>query len=119
MLEDININIPPGEYKAIEQFIKQIVNKYGQKIESIRLYGSILDGRYCPGESDIDILVISPDRDLDEEILDMETEISLKYGVVLSVLLDTPEEVKMTLKMGEPFIKKVIEKGKVLYEYSG
>jgi len=38
------LNIPSEVLQAIDEFINQIVNKLGDKIDSIRLYGSVIKG---------------------------------------------------------------------------
>ena len=100
---------------AIKEFVNRLLEIDKDKIKSIRLYGSVVQGRYKSGESDIDLLVVGEDSEIDNDILDLETQISLKYGVMLSVLFATPEELKLTEEMGYPFIKE-INKGEVLYE---
>jgi len=102
---------------AINEFVRRILEIDKEKIKLIRLYGSVIQGKYKPQESDIDILVIGDDSRIDNDILDLETEISLKYGVMLSVLFNTPQELKQIRDMGYPLIKE-IEKGEVLYECS-
>ncbi len=110
------LKIPIEVSQAIDEFVNQVVSKDGDKIDSIRLYGSVIKGSYRPGESDIDLLFISKHKKIYEDILDIEVDIGLKYGVVFSVLFDTPEEVTEILNMGYPFMREVLEKGEVLYD---
>ncbi|MDI6792293.1 MAG: nucleotidyltransferase domain-containing protein [bacterium] len=104
--------------QAIDELVDRVVSKDGDKITSIRLYGSVTKGSYRKGESDIDLLVISEHKKIYENILDIEVDVGLKYGVVFSVLFDTPEEVAEILNMGYPFMREVLEKGELLYECS-
>lgn len=110
------LNVPKEVSLAIGEFVDRVVDKDGDKIDSIRLYGSVIKGRYRSGESDIDLLLISKHREIYDGILDTEVAIGLKYGVVFSVLFDTPQEVKEILSMGYPFMRETLEKGRVLYE---
>ena len=102
-------------YKAIEEFCRQIILKDKNKIEAILLYGSIVKGKYHLKDSDIDIMIVAKDRSIDEDVLDLETIISLKYNVVISALLSTAEEMRKGRRAGYVFFDEVL-KGKVLYE---
>jgi len=89
--------------------------KDGSKIDAIILYGSFLGSKYKPKESDIDIGVLTNDKSIDEDILDIETSVSLKYGVVISALLMTQKELDIAKNAGYSFSKAVL-KGKIIYE---
>jgi predicted nucleotidyltransferase len=102
-------------YKAIDEFCQRLVSKDGNKIEAIMVYGSIINGRYRAKRSDIDIMVISRDKNIDEDILNLETNISLKYGVVISALLTTAKELQEGKKAGYAFFDEVL-KGRKIYE---
>ena len=101
--------------EAVNEFSQNLVLKDGNKIEAIILYGSVIIGRYRPKESDIDIMVIGKDKSIDEDILDLETTISLKYDVVISALLATAKELQEGKKAGYLFFDKVL-KGRIIYE---
>ena len=103
--------------KAVNEFQRRLVLKDGDKIDAIMAYGSVTNGRYTPEESDIDIMVFAKDKDIDEDILDIETAISLKYNVVISALLTTEKEFQEAKKAGYLFPKEVL-KGEVIYERS-
>ena len=102
-------------YKAIDEFRQRLVSKEGSKIEAIMIYGSIVNGRYHDQRSDIDIMVVSRDKTIDEDILNLETSISLKYGVVISALLTTTQELQEGKKAGYAFFDEV-SKGRKIYE---
>lgn len=105
--------------RAVTEFVHRLLEKkrYKDKIKSILMYGSATKGKYNSKESDVDLLVVGSDYHIDEAILEIETEISLKYGLMLSVLFNTPQELKQIKNMGYPLFKE-IEKGNVLYERS-
>lgn len=108
------LKFPEQAKKAVNEFVKLLLEKDKDKIRTIVLYGSAINGKYKSGESDIDIMVISDDRKIDDDILEFETKISLKYGVMLSVLLNSLKEIKKIQKMGYQFIRDV-QKGEILY----
>ncbi len=101
--------------EAIKEFRRRAVLKNGDEINLIILYGSVVKGKYNPKESDIDIIVIAKKKDIDEDILEIETKISLKYGVVMAALLITEKEFKKGKNSGYSFFNELL-KGKVIYE---
>lgn len=101
--------------KAVDEFRNRLVSKDGDRIDTIVVYGSFLAGKFHPIDSDIDIGVLSTDKTIDEDILDIETLVSLKYGVVISALLMTQKELEKAKIAGYSFPSEVL-KGKVLYE---
>lgn len=104
-------------HKAIDEFNHSLVLQDGSKIDVIILYGSVVVGEYHPTKSDIDIMVVANDKSIDEDILELETKVSLKYGVVISALLATKKELEEGKNSGYSFFNKVL-KGAVIYERS-
>ena len=74
---------------ALNEFVKTLKGRYGDRIKKIILFGSYARGDYDE-ESDIDILIIGdiPQR----EISFLSAEILLKYGEVISAIVETPKE---------------------------
>ncbi|NJE25928.1 nucleotidyltransferase domain-containing protein [Thermococcus sp. MV5] len=82
----------------------------GDEIEDIILYGSYARGDYSK-ESDVDILLVVKQKlDLDkyEKINEIVTKLTLKYGVVVSIL-DYPKNAFMSLD--SPFLQSVKREG--------
>lgn len=101
--------------QIIEQIVEKIKNKFGP--EKIILFGSYAWGN--PGkDSDIDFFVVKntcePPRERNITLRKILNEENAESA--LELLVYTPEEVSNRLKMGDPFIKKIISQGKVLYE---
>jgi predicted nucleotidyltransferase len=101
--------------KIIFCLAEKIQRKY--KPEKIILFGSLAWGR-ADKDSDIDLFIIKKtnQRHIDRavevaKILDEENEM-----FAIEPMVYTPQEVRDRLKMGDPFIKKILEKGQVLYE---
>lgn len=93
--------------KIIEELKK--LNPY-----KIFLFGSLARGD-VGGWSDIDLLVIA--EDLPERFLDRFTLVceSLDLPGEVDVLLYTPEEIER-MREGNPFIKRALREGVLLYE---
>jgi len=72
----------------IHEFHREVENLYQKRLKSIILYGSWARGK-ATEDSDIDLAVVlegdcSAGREIDR-MIDIITEINLKYGVLLSV----------------------------------
>lgn len=97
--------------KEIENIKDQIIKKY--KPEKIILFGSAVWGN--KEVNDIDLFIIKQDipyygADRMNELYHlMDTDLAVDYIVY------KPEEVEERLSLGDPFIKKIIREGKVLY----
>jgi len=80
----------------------------------------ILFGSYAWGvprvDSDVDLLVI---MESDARPAHRSAEISMACRPphwVMDILVRTPEEMDQRMKMGDPFIREILERGIVLYE---
>lgn len=98
--------------KAVE-IADQIVEKY--RPEKIILFGSAAWGNFT-ADSDMDFLIIKsdvPERGIDRQY--MVDKLIDRRGVALDFLVYKPEEVEERMRLGDPFIKEIISKGKVLH----
>ncbi len=96
-------------YKCSEEIAKKI------DIDKVILFGSYAKGGVTK-ESDIDVLVIGSKKDRD-----LRTKMGLMFHKTLpkkpiDVLLKTRDEIERRLKIGDSFIKEIIDKGEVIYE---
>ncbi|MDI6794531.1 MAG: nucleotidyltransferase domain-containing protein [bacterium] len=112
------IKMSPGVKEAIKDLVSQLKKKSNGDLSLILLYGSSLTDSYSEEDSDIDILLVSKDDSIYDHILDIQTEVGLKYGVVFSILFDSPEGVREEVEAGSLFFKKILREGEVLYEDS-
>lgn len=60
-------------------------------------------------------MIMADEKSIDEDVLELETDISLKYGVVISALVVTKKEWHDANTGGYQFPKEVM-KGKIIYE---
>lgn len=95
---------------------KRIKDSFGEKVDKIILFGSYARGDYDK-ESDIDILVIVDDENLDEY---QQKRIALtnyyldKENILLSIIIENAG-VAERYKYHSPFLINVLKEGKVVY----
>ena len=97
--------------KEIEDIKNQLIKKY--KPEKIILFGSAVWGK--DEVRDIDLLIIksdTPHRGIDRM---REVDTLVEHNIALDMLVYKPEEIVERLKMGDPFVKHILENGRVLY----
>lgn len=101
------------QIKEIEQIKNVIIDKY--KPEKIILFGSFAWGKPSK-DSDVDLVVV---KETKKNILDRRREIAKKlFGnnfPAVDILVYTPREFKERLYLKDPFLKEVVDNGKVLY----
>jgi len=84
--------------------------------DRILLFGSYAWGVPSP-DSDVDLLVILP---FEGKAVAKSVEMRLKIRPPFPVdlLVRTPDRVRERLALGDPFIRGIVEKGKILYDAS-
>jgi predicted nucleotidyltransferase len=81
--------------EILKEFRQEIEKLYGKRLKDVILYGSWARGE-AKEESDIDLLVVlkgevMPGKEIDR-MIDIITEINLKYSVLLSIFPVSEEE---------------------------
>ena len=99
--------------QEIHNIVDQLIRLY--KPDRIILFGSLADGQIHEG-TDIDLFIIK--RDVPEYGVDRIRQLDslIKYKPATDFIVYRPEEFEQRLKLGDPFIKNILDKGKVLYE---
>ena len=96
----------------IRYITRQLIKKYSP--ERIILFGSAVRGDFGP-DSDLDFLIIkkkTPRRRIDRM---HELRGLIDYHVATDFLIYRPDEFEKRIQMGDPFLKIVLQEGKVLY----
>jgi predicted nucleotidyltransferase len=96
----------------IKQIGEQIAREF--KPEKIILFGSYAYGIPREG-SDIDLLVIMPFEGRHREQA-VKIHAALDQLLPLDLMVRRPEEIAERIKLGDSFIREIVERGKVLYE---
>jgi predicted nucleotidyltransferase len=100
------------DLSAIENIAKQIGATF--KVDRVTLFGSYAYGKPGP-HSDVDLLVTMKTnrRSLQEAVGIRE---SIRFPFPVDLMVRTPQEISRRLALGDPFIRDIQERGKVLYE---
>jgi predicted nucleotidyltransferase len=98
--------------KQIRKFGRQIGEQF--HAERVILFGSYAQGNVT-ADSDVDLLVIGPfkGRSVDKSV---EIRMKLRPQFPVDILIKTAEKVHQRIKMGDSFMREILDKGKVLYE---
>lgn len=106
--------------KRINQLISRINSelkkKFKEKLDKIILFGSYARGEY-DNESDIDLLVLIDDEEpkkYNDEIVDFEVDLTIKYGVLPSIILRNTSYYNENKEI-IPFFRDVTNEGVELY----
>jgi len=101
--------------KAVDEFVRRVLEKYKDRIDSIILFGSVARGE-AKEDADIDILVIWKGSKLEgwDVLEETAVDILLKYNQYISIKTLYPEEYTGMMKMSTPFIKNIEREGVVL-----
>ncbi len=95
--------------------IQEIGHRIGVqfKPQQVILFGSHAEGRARSG-SDVDLLVVMPtNRDPIDESVAIRMAIRPPFPVDL--LVRTPQMIQQRLALGDPFVRHILERGKLLY----
>jgi predicted nucleotidyltransferase len=99
---------------AIDAVVEQIVKKFHP--QRIILFGSYAHGEPRL-ESDVDLLVVmdTPLKEMEQAVRICE---ALDYHFGLDLLARKPATLTRRLEQGDYFLREVMDKGKILYEYT-
>jgi len=103
--------------KLYKKEIKLLVSKIAEKYSPDRVY---LFGSYAWGnptaDSDVDLFIVKntskPQKKRRREL----RSLLFGSGVPFDLFIYTPNEISNRLKIGDFFVKDIVNKGKVLYE---
>src|SRR5205085_343309 len=96
----------------IQQICERIANRF--KPEKIILFGSHAYGQPTL-DSDVDLLVV---MDFEGSPIQQTIKISRELGLVtpMDLLVRTPEQIQERLRIEDPFMREIVERGEVMYE---
>jgi uncharacterized protein len=99
--------------QAIDETVRQIVEKF--QPQQVILFGSYARGKPRP-ESDVDLLVV-----MDTPLKGSEQAVricqAIEYHYGLDLLVYTPATLAERLALGDPFLREIMQQGKMMYEH--
>ena len=96
--------------------IEELGRRIGREFHADRV---VLFGSYARGvatdDSDVDLLVILAfeGKSINQSV---EMRMRLRPAFPVDLVVRTPEKVRERMKMGDDFMREILEEGKVLYE---
>ena len=96
--------------RAVEEFVKKATQRYGERIRSVTLFGSVARGK-ATEESDIDILVVIDEEDfrLRRKLIGLSFDILLETGGDLSVKVLSDRDFQA--RKSYSFLRNVLAEG--------
>jgi len=98
--------------KQIQEFADKVAREFRPR--KIILFGSYAYGRPTE-DSDVDLLVIMPFRGRANKKA-VEIDLCVRRNFPMDLLVRTPAKVRQRVKLGDWFMREIMEKGKVLYD---
>ncbi|MHA1410847.1 MAG: nucleotidyltransferase domain-containing protein [Candidatus Odinarchaeia archaeon] len=92
--------------------IEKIIEDNRDKIHLVILYGSIIRGDHKP-DSDIDLIIVTDKKEINK-LRDKFAKLYLKYFVLISTIFYTPTQFNQVKT--NPFIRRILKKGRILWE---
>jgi len=111
-----DIQIQAKYRKAVDEFVRRVLERYRDKIDSIILFGSVARGE-AKKDSDVDILVVVKERNIEDmkEIHGIAFEVSTEHSQGISPKVYAVNEILNRMEIGVPFIKEALKEGVSLY----
>lgn len=105
----------PADLTQIQEYARRIAERFNP--ETIILFGSHARGDAEPG-SDADLLVLMEfDGAGAEQAYRIRRELPRRFA--LDLIVRRPRDVERRIQMGDPFLRAVMEAGRVLHERAG
>lgn len=97
----------------LDRITKRIVESFNP--QQIILFGSHAYGQPTH-DSDIDLLIVmdSPERPIERAT--RVSRLLRPRPFPMDILVRTPEEIRLRLKMGDQFFQEIFRRGRILYE---
>jgi len=96
--------------------IREVGQRIGRRFHPQRviLFGSYAYGRPTE-DSDVDLLVVMPGEGAMADQF-VEIRMAIRPSFPMDLLVRTPEKLQERLDMGDSFVRRILDEGKVLYE---
>lgn len=92
--------------RAADEFAHRAREALGDSIHELILYGSTVRGETRGRDSDVDLFVVLSDKDREDKLREIDYNVTLEYGLVVSVQTQTRE--RFEERRDTPFVKNVL-----------
>ena len=106
-------NPPQVTDELLQEITRRIVEHFD--VEKIILFGSHAWGQ-PQRDSDVDLLVVMENAECPVDQAVAIHQVCRPRSLPMDVLVETPGELAHRLRIGDPFLRRVVERGRVLYE---
>jgi len=117
--DDTNCEYTDKTLMITHEQIRTVADQIALKFHPIKI---ILFGSHARGEShlfsDVDLLVILDER-RDGGDPEVEVALSVPHPFPMDILVRSPKQLTYRLRMGDTFLRDIVDKGVVLYERPG
>lgn len=100
--------------KAIRHFVADLASKF--RPDRVVLFGSRADGTSM-ADSDVDLLVVMPHRG-PAALQAAKIREAIPAPFPLDLIVRSPQKIQQRLKLGDSFLRGILNQGEVLYESS-
>lgn len=100
------------ERKTIRAFVAEVVRRF--QPELVVLFGSHAHGR-PHADSDVDLLVVMRHRGAGAEQAARIRQ-AVRSGFPLDLIVRSPAAIRRRIKMGDSFVREILQEGQVLHE---
>ena len=99
--------------QEVENIVGQLLRVY--RPQKVILFGSLAQGTIRQG-TDIDLFIVKAEvpRLGVDRIRELDALVTYRFAT--DFIVYTPQEVQQRLAAGDPFVKSVLEQGRVLYD---
>ena len=108
---------PTGFRPVTDELLKEAAQRIVDALapERVILFGSYAQGTPTP-DSDIDLLVVMKTEERPSERRRAVSRLFGERPCPMDIVVRTPREVRQSMERVDPFIREVLERGRVLYE---
>ncbi len=110
-----SIEAPSRLKRAVQEFVKESVERYRKRIDTMILYGSVVRGE-ANDDSDIDVLVVWKGTTLDamDSLGEIALKVLLKHGCGISIHPMSPKHYDYVSGINTHFFRNVAREGIVV-----
>ena len=100
------------ERAALDEFLTRLREQHGSEVVLVSLFGSKVRGDFDE-ESDIDVLLVVENRNsqLWEDVVEIETDLMLKYDAVISSLIMGRDNYEWHMRHRAPLYRNIEREG--------